>query len=180
MKLLCIVGSLKKESNNRKIIDHLIDKYGDQHQMKLGDISGLPMYNEDIEGEDFPAVEALREDIRWADGLIVITPEHNGSITAVLKNALDWMSRVDRVMINKPLMIISSSLSPLGGVRAQGHLREILHGMGLSALVEPGVESLIGSIHEKLDDQGRLIDQATLDHLEARMENFEAWIRKFQ
>ncbi len=178
MKILGIVGSLKASSYNKRIMEYLVDTFSNDHTIKLGEIKDLPLYNEDIENEKIEAVEKLREDIRWADGVIIITPEHNGSISAALKNTLDWMSRVDRVFINKPVMILSSSISTLGGVKAQSHLRDILNGMGLSTYIEPGVETVIGSVKDKLDQDGKLIDEPTKDHLNVRFENFIGWIEK--
>lgn len=178
LKILGINGSIRKNSYNGVILEYLVAKYGDKYTMEIADIKDLPLYSEDIENEKIESVERLREDIRSSDGIIIITPEHNASIPAALKNALDWMSRVDRVFLNKPVMVMSSSVSDIGGNRAQNHLKQILTGMGFCAQIESGIETNIGRVDKKVDKIGKLIDQPTIDHLNFRMENFVKWIEK--
>ena len=127
--------------------------------MPLGEI---PVYNED---EDRPsalaAVEMLREAIAAADGLVVISPEYNHGISGVLKNAIDWVSRpgYDSVLRNKPVLVMSSATSPLGGARAQLQLRE-LFASTLSRVVARR-QIVVGSTGEKIRN-GELIHPATL------------------
>lgn len=104
---------------------------------------GLPIYDGDLEAESGVPAEAvdLRRLIGDHDGLLIACPEHNGSVTALLKNALDWCSRPVggeaplAPFQMKPVLIVGASVSPFGAVRALGHLRAILSKMG--AMVVP-------------------------------------------
>ncbi|EOM76260.1 NAD(P)H-dependent oxidoreductase [Rhodococcus rhodnii] len=115
--ILVLVGSLRTESINRKLAEiagatHLEDADLTIHE----GLADLPFYNEDldVEGADLPAVRALRAAGGEADGFLLVTPEYNGTIPAVLKNAIDWLSRPygAGAIKDKPVAIISSSISP--------------------------------------------------------------------
>ncbi|CAM4407526.1 NADPH-dependent FMN reductase [Paenibacillus macerans] len=111
-----------------------------------------------------------------ADAVLWVTPEYNSTIPGVMANAIDWLSRVDRVMIGKPSWIVGSSMGLLGSVKAQGHLRDILFASGISSPLLPGNEVYIGLVHEKINDQGELTDEPTIKHLDLVAENFVKWM----
>ena len=106
MNIAIIVGSLRKESYNKRIAEFLIKRYDGKYNLEIVSIDKLPLFNEDI--EDDPPVEVIqfKEKIKNSSGVIFVTPEYNHSIPGVLKNALDWCSRVDRVLVRKPTFII--------------------------------------------------------------------------
>nr|WP_268870269.1 MULTISPECIES: NADPH-dependent FMN reductase [Geobacillus] len=138
----------------------------------------LPHYNQDDELNPPEAVVSFKRQIAAADGVLIITPEYNWSVPGVLKNALDWLSRVDKVLINKPVMTAGVSGGMMGTIRAQLHLRQILQSPGLSANVLPpaGNEVLINFASQKFDESGQLIDTATIDLLDQVIEQFVQWI----
>ncbi|MCL6594023.1 MAG: NAD(P)H-dependent oxidoreductase, partial [Alicyclobacillus sp.] len=132
MKAVALVGSLRKDSYNMKLARFLQERYRNHWEMEIVDISSLPFYNQDQEEAPPPVVSQFKQQIRNADAVMIVTPEYNWSIPGVLKNALDWLSRVDRVINQKPVLVAGASQSLLGTVRAQLHLREILSSPGLA------------------------------------------------
>lgn len=178
MKIVALVGSMSKESNNRKVVEFMKERYKEHIEIQILPIEKLPMYNQDIEEDAPDIVKDLRVEIKESDGILFATPEYNHSIPAVLKNAIDWFSRVERVMINKPSMIVGATLGNLGTVRAQVHLRQILNSGGVATLNLPGNEVFISMIHEKLDEDGNLVHKPTIEYLDKVVKNFIDWIEK--
>src|SRR5437764_2183201 len=128
--VLVICGSLRKGSYNAMLANTLpaLAPEGMTITRSPG-IGDFPLYNADVQNESgFPApVNTLVEAIRAADGVIFVTPEYNYSVPGVLKNAIDWVSRLPNQPFNgKPIAIQSASQGPLGGPRAQYHLRQML------------------------------------------------------
>jgi len=178
MKIVAIVGSISEKSNNRKLSQFIKERYKDKFEIEVLSLKNIPMYNEDNELDPPPVVKEIKSKIKESDGVLIVTPEYNHSIPGVLKNALDWFSRVDRVMVNKPTMIVGASMGALGTVKAQIHLRQILNSGGVAALTLPGNEVLIGSIQDKVDEKGNLNDESTIKFLDKVVENFVVWAKK--
>lgn len=133
--------------------------------MTIAPLDRLPLYNEDEDRADIlHAIAAFKVAIDTADGLVVISPEYNHGISGVLKNAIDWVSRpgYDSVLKNKPVLLMSASNSPLGGVRAQLQLRETFAAT-LSRVVARR-QVVIGQASTKIVD-GKLVDATTLDFI---------------
>ncbi|SEN02978.1 NAD(P)H-dependent FMN reductase [Mesobacillus persicus] len=175
MNIVTLVGSLRKDSYNLQLFKTMEERYQGKLNMTLADIRSLPYFDQDEENNPPQVVKDFKEAIAKADGVIIITPEYNWSVPGVLKNALDWASRVDKVFIGKPVMAIGATLGMLGTVRAQMHLREILSSPGIQAKILPpgGNEVLIGSANQKFDDQtGKLVDEGTLSFLDNKVEAF--------
>lgn len=126
MKVAIVVGSIRKQSYNMKLAEYLKLRYADQITFEIVGIRDLPHYDQDVELDPPAVVKDFKERIAAADAVLWITPEYNYSIPGVLKNALDWLSRVDKVMNGKPSWIMGASMGQLGTVRAQEHLRDIL------------------------------------------------------
>lgn len=134
--------------------------------MTILSLGAIPLYNEDEDRpEALKAVEAFKVAVADADGLVVISPEYNHGISGVLKNAVDWVSRpgYDSVLKNKPVLVMSSATSPLGGVRAQLQLRE-LFASTLSRVIARR-QIVIGETAQKIKD-GELSDAATLTFID--------------
>ena len=129
VKVLTLVGSLRAASINRQIAELAAHVAPDGVTVTIFDQLGeLPFYNEDIDNEaDVPAsVTALRAAAADADATLVVTPEYNGSIPAVIKNAIDWLSRPfgDGALKDKPLAVIGGSFGRFGGVWAHDETRK--------------------------------------------------------
>lgn len=180
MKIKVIVGSISKKSNNMKIAKLLVDRYKEKFDIEILDIKDMPMYNEDIELNPPQIVRDIKRQAKEADGIIFVTPEYNYSIPGVLKNTLDWFSRVERPIANKPTMIIGASTGMLGTVRGQTHLREVLNSVGVAAINLPGNEVFITNVEEKLDKDGKFTDEATLKFIDGTIDNFIKWINKIK
>lgn len=178
MKIVAIVGSIRKESFNKKLAAFIQSQYEKQVDIEILPIEKFPMYNQDKEQNPMSIVRDTKQKISESDGILIVTPEYNHSVPGVLKNAIDWFSRVDKVMVNKPVMIAGGSTGILGTARAQMHLRQILNSPGVSALTLPGNEVFIAGIHQKIDETGKVIDESTIQILDKAINNFVDWIEK--
>lgn len=178
LKIIAIVGSNRKESYNKKLAGYMQKRYQMKAEIEILPIEKLPMYNQDDELTPPEIVTEIKKQVAESDGVLIVTPEYNHSVPAFLKNAIDWFSRVDKVMVNKPVMIVGSSPGVLGTARAQMHLRQILNSPGIAALTLPGNEVFIGAVNEKIDESGNLIHEPTIQFLDSVMDNYLNWIHK--
>jgi chromate reductase len=181
LKVVTLLGSLRKGSFNAMVARTLPQVAPSNMEVNpLPSIADIPLYDADIQEEQgFPAtVEALAEQIRLADGLVIVTPEYNYSIPGGLKNAIDWLSRLpDQPLAGKPVLIQTSSMGVIGGARCQYHLRQIL--VFLDAMVMNKPEFMGGVIQNKIDpESGEVIDQATRDHLGGQLTAFADYIAR--
>jgi chromate reductase, NAD(P)H dehydrogenase (quinone) len=141
VKIAVVVGSLRKDSLNRKLataLAKLAPAGVELTQLQIGD---LPLYNQDEDGNQPPQVVRLRNEIKAAHGVIFVTPEYNRSIPGVLKNAIDSASRPwgQSAWKGKPAGVVGVSVSPVGAALAQTHLRTILAHMDMPTLGQPEV-----------------------------------------
>lgn len=175
MKILAIVGSLRRESFNMQLVKTMQERYEGKMDIELADIRSLPHYDQDEEANPPEVVRQFKARIANADGIIIVTPEYNWSFPGVLKNAIDWASRVDKVFVGKPVMTAGVTPGVLGTVRAQMHLRDVLSSPGVQARILPpgGNEVLIGGAMQKFDEKtGRLVDKVTLEFLDGIVDKF--------
>lgn len=178
VKIAALVGSNRKDSFNKKLALYMQKRYRATVEIEILPIEKLPMYNQDDELTPPEIVTEIKKKVADSDGVLFVTPEYNHSIPAFLKNAIDWFSRVDKVMAGKPVMIVGGSPGVLGTARAQMHLRQILNSPGISALTLPGNEVFIGAVHEKLDESGSLVHEPTVQFIDTVMDNYINWIKK--
>ena len=176
MNIVVIVGSLRKGSYNKKIAELMVDRY-DNTSLEILSID-LPLFNEDIENEPPDSVVKFKEKIKKSDGVIFITPEYNHSIPGGLKNALDWCSRADRVLVRKPTFIIGASMGNVGTARCQSHLVQVLNSPGIMALNMPSTHILIPNVQDDFDDEGNFTNKRTIDYLDKVMNKFVDWIEQ--
>jgi chromate reductase, NAD(P)H dehydrogenase (quinone) len=173
LKVAVIVGSNRKESINRRFAEaliRLVDHHVHAHFVRIGD---LPMYNQDLETERPETVNRFTREIANADALLFVTPEHNRSIPAVLKSAIDWGSKpLDRnVWKGKVAIITGTSPSAIGTAVAQQHLRQVLAILGSLVI---GGEAYIQFTPDLVDEDGGFANESTRAFLKAYMEPFLA------
>ena len=166
LKILAISGALRAASTNTALVRSLaaLAPAGVEIEVYEG-IGALPFFDQDLEAEPPASVVELREKIIAADGVFFATPEYNYSISAVLKNAIDWASRPygRGALSGKPVAIAGTSGSDLGTVRAQLQLRDVLHGTDSDVVARPEVH--IGRNWERFDAEGTLLDDTSRDLL---------------
>jgi len=181
LHIIGIAGSLRKGSYNKMLLNAARELAADKMMIEEFDISGIPMFNTDVEQIAVPEIVVeLKEKIRQADGLLIATPEYNYSIPGVLKNTIDWASRTpkDTPLHLKPVAMMGGSGGISGTIRAQGHMRQILAHSNMLDLKKP--EVLVTKIQEKFDENGVLTDEALKQHLIRFTNAFDNWIRIFK
>lgn len=175
-----IVGSIPENSLQKKIALSIQKKFSDIANYSLVFINDLPFYNYEIENNDIPSVTKFHKEIKEADGIIILASEYNSSISAPLKNALDWLSRGEQSLNGKPVLVAGASPGALGTVRAQDHLKLILSHYAINGIVMPGASILINNAYQKLDENGIINDEESLKFLEDHLKNFNNWIEKIK
>jgi len=177
-RLLGLSGSLRRASNSTAVLHGLLDALAPKAALKIFPLRGVPLYNEDDDGEHVPEqVRALRSAIASSDGVIMISPEYNHGMSGVLKNALDWASRPygRSTLMRKPVLTMTASPAFTGAVRAQQQMNETLVSIPARPVLRPQI--VIGSVHEKVRD-GRLIDKAALSFALAGVDDLLEEIRR--
>jgi chromate reductase len=174
-----MVGSLRKGSFNAAIARALPALTPEGVTIvPLPSVGEFPLYNHDVQDKEFPPiVTATADAIRKADGVIIVTPEYNHSIPGVLKNAIDWISRLpNQPFAGKPIALESSSPSLFGGLRAQLHLRHVFVYLDGRVLNKP--EVIIPQVNAKIDAAtGELTDPATRGFIADQLKAFADFAR---
>jgi chromate reductase len=179
ISILGICGSLRQGSYNMATLRAAVAARPAGMTITIADISTIPLYNEDVRQQGFPApVETLRQQIAGADALLIACPEYNYSMTGVLKNAIDWASRPpDQPFAGKPLAIIGAAAGMAGSARAQYDLRRSSVFLDMHVINKP--EILIGQAQTKFDAKGNLTDEVARNLLRDLMANLANWARQF-
>ncbi len=182
LNVVCICGSLRKASYNRMVMNALPGLA--PPNMKLSEappFAAFPLYNADIQDTSGipPAVQALAEAVRTADGVIFNSPEYNFSMPGGLKNAIDWVSRVpNQPFAGKPVALQSAANGTLGGGRMQYDLRRSMIFLDAVTLNKP--EIFIGNCSQKIDAKtGTITDQQTVGFIKQQLEAFAKFIARF-
>ena len=161
-KLVGIAGSLRADSYSKAVLRTLAEKSWEGVEIEMFDISSIPLYNADQDGEHPPdPVQKLKNSIAACAGVLVVSPEYNYGIPGVLKNALDWASRPAYAspLVGKPVGIITCSVATTGGVRAQAAIRDCFY--ACLAEVVPNLEIAIPTVQDKVQG-GTLTDEKSL------------------
>jgi len=172
------VGSLRKESFNKKLALALKDLAKDTLAFNIVALDDVPMYNQDME-TDLPApVARIKQAVAEADGVLFVTPEYNRSIPPVLKNALDWCSRPPgkSVWTGKPVALAGTSPGAVGTAVVQAHLRSVMTMLGMCVMGQP--EVYISWSHDYFDEQGRVAEEKNRSFLNLFLTKFAAWIEQ--
>ncbi len=179
-KIAVFVGSLRKESFNRKMAKVLAALAPESLSLEIVEIGGLPLYDQDLDDEGRPPAPwtEFRARVRPFDGVLFVTPEYNRSVPAVLKNALDVGSRPygQSVWAGKPGAVVSVSPGAIGGFGANHHLRQSLVFLDVPAMLQP--EAYMGGAAQLFDADGNIKNEATREFLTSFMAAFAAWVAK--
>ncbi len=180
LKILGISGSLRKGSYNTAALRTCAELMPAGMRMTYARIDDIPLFNQDVFDAGLPEpAKRFRAEVAAADALLIASPEYNFSVTAALKNAIDWGSRApNQVFQDKPIAIFSAATGPVGGARVQYDLRKILGQLWGHILPKP--EVFIGNAASKFDSQGRLTDETTRKFLSELLSGFQPWIVRMQ
>ncbi len=176
-QIAVVVGSLRKDSFNRKLAQALTRLGPPEFSFKPLEIGDLPLYNQDDDGNQADSVKRLKAEITASQGLLFVTPEYNRSIPGVLKNAIDNASRPygQSAWAGKPAGVIGVSIGAIGSALAQQHLRNILAYLDAPTMGQP--EAFIQA-NDKLFDEAGNIGPASKDFLQGWMDRYVAWVKK--
>ncbi|HKY93990.1 MAG TPA: NADPH-dependent FMN reductase [Kiloniellales bacterium] len=178
-KVAVIVGSLRRESINRRLA-HALASLAQPKGLELVELrlDDLPLYNEDLWQSPPASVQRLKQEIKDADAVLFVTPEYNRSIPAVVKNVVDWASRpmVDSVWPGKRASIVGASPGAIGTAVAQSHLRSILTPLGIALLSRP--EVYLSLKPDQLGEQGEVTDERLAKLLDRFLDAFAAWLER--
>lgn len=175
-RIAVIVGSLRKDSFNRKLADALADLAPASLAFEQVAIGALPLYNQDDDDAPAASVTAFKQQVAAADGFLFVTPEYNRSIPGVLKNALDHGSRPygQSVWTGKPGAVLGVSPGAIGTAVAQQHLRTILAYLDVVTLGQPEVFLKADNVFA----EGGGLSESSAKFLQKWMDRYAAWIAR--
>lgn len=175
--VVVLVGSPRKKSFNRLLAKSLEQLAPPVLSLRIVEIGDLPFYNDELEADAPAGWQRVRRDVAAADAVLFVTPEYNRSVPAVLKNAVDVLSRPfgKGALTGKPAAVISSTPGALGGFGANHHLRQSLVCVGVNTMSTP--EVYLGGITSAFDEQGALVSPAVKEILTKFITAFEQWVR---
>lgn len=179
-KIAVLVGSLRKDSYNRRLALAVAALAPEGFVFEHLDIGQLPLYNQDDDGNQAATVKTLKAGVESADALLFVTPEYNRSIPGVLKNAIDNASRPwgQSSWSGKPGGVIGTSVGAIGTALAQEHLRGVLANQKVA--VYPGSEIFLQFKDGLIDDKGHIADEGTRKFLQGWVDGYVAWVKKFK
>ena len=179
-KVAVFVGSLRQDSINRKLA-RAVEKLAPKDlSFEHIDIGGLPLYNQDFDGDYPAACQQLKQAVEAADALLFVTPEYNRSIPGVLKNAIDIASRPwgTNSFAGKPGAVIGASIGATGSALSQQHLRNVLAYVDVPLLAQP--EVFIAYKDGLIDGEGNISSDGTKKFLQGFVDKYVAWTKRFR
>jgi chromate reductase len=173
-----LVGSLRKESFNRKMAKALIAIAPPSLKLEIVEIGQLPLYNQDFDPDPPPEVLPFKQRIERADAVLFVTPEYNRSVPGLLKNAIDVGSRPygKSAWTGKPVAVVSVSPGAIGGFGANHALRQSFVFLNMPAMQQP--EAYIGGAAKLFDDKGEFVADATRELMSNFLQAFAQWIER--
>lgn len=177
-KVAVLVGSLRRDSLNRRMAGALATLATDRLTLTQVPIGELPLYNADLDAQPPAAWQAFRDRIRSADAVLFVTPEYNRSVPGVLKNAIDVGSRPygQSAFDGKPGAVVSVSPGAIGGFGANHHLRQTMVFLNVPMLQQP--EAYVGHAAKLFDATGALANDDTRQFMTRFLEAFADWIER--
>lgn len=179
-KVGIVVGSIRNNSFSEQLANNVVERFPEGYEAEFIEIANLPLYNQDSD-ENIPEVYTnFRNKIKGLDAVVFVTPEHNRSIPAALKNALDVGSRPygANVWDGKPALIVSQSPSNLSGFGANHHLRQVLAFLNMPVVQQP--EVYIANVQELLDENGKITNEDTVGFLQSVVDTFVALVKRYE
>jgi chromate reductase len=178
LNVAVVIGSVRKDSLNRKLAEALKALTPAGMSLTEVPIRDLPLYDPDRDNDPPPEWTMLKARIKAADAVLFVTPEHNRSVPAALKNALDIASRPygQSAWAGKPAAVITASPSAIGGFGSNHHLRQSLVFLDMPVLQQP--EAYVGHVDKLFDEMGRLTNDGTRKFLANFLSAFEAFAAK--
>ena len=178
-QIALVVGSLRRESFNRRLADALIKLGPAEFTFKRIEIGDLPLYNQDHDASPSEQVQRLKSEISASQGLLFVTPEYNRSMPGVLKNALDHASRPygQNAWKGKPGGVIGMSGGPIGTALAQQHLRNVLAYLDVPTLGQP--EAFLQHKEGFFEADGS-VGAGSKKFLQGWMDAYVAWVKRHQ
>ena len=175
--LAVVVGSNRRDSINRKLALALAKLGADKFDANFVRIDHLPMFNQDLEGSLPPEVVRYKNELAQADGILIVTPEHDRSIPAVLKNAIDWGARPygQNSWAGKPAFITGTSPGAIGSAIAQQHLRSVMVSLGVILM---GGEAYVTFKPNLIDEHGNIADESTQKFLQGFVDRFATLVER--
>ena len=176
-KIAVVIGSLRKDSFNRKMADAIEKLAPAEFTFQKVRIDDLPLYNQDEDTHQAESVKRMKDEIKNAQGLLFITPEYNRSIPGVLKNAIDHASRPpgQNAWGGKPAGILGVSTGVIGTAMAQQHLRNVLSALNVRTLAQP--DAFIQAKDGLFDKSGGIGPESE-PFLQKWMDRYAAWVKK--
>ena len=177
-KIAVVVGSVRKESINRKLAKALIKLAPKDLECELVRIDDLPVFNQDHDQNPPQQVARVKAQIAAANAILFVTPEHNRSLPTALKNVLDWVSRPygQNLWAGKPAGVVGASVGAVGTAVAQAHLRAVLGYLDVPTLGQP--EVYVQFTKDLIDDDGNVSNDGTRKFLQSFVDRYAAWIAK--
>jgi NAD(P)H-dependent FMN reductase len=179
VKILGISGSLRRASFNTALLRAAASLMEEGSQLELASIEGIPLYNGDVEAaEGSPTtVVELKSRILACDGLLLATPEYNGGVPGVFKNAIDWLSRpsadIPNVFSGRPIAVIGATPGPSGTMLAQNQWLSTLRALGTRPFF--GGRVLVSHASKVFNPAGELTDEAVKSNLREFLRGFAAF-----
>lgn len=177
-RIAVVVGSLRRESINRKLAHAVCRMAPPEFSFDQPRIDDLPLYDQDDDANQAASVKRLKQQISAAHGVIFVTPEYNRSVPGVLKNALDNASRPygQSAWAGKPAGVLGASIGAIGSAIAQQHLRGILAYLDMPTLGQP--EAFLQVKGDTFDQAGNIAPESTRKFLQGWMDRYVAWVKK--
>jgi chromate reductase len=176
--ILGIAGSLRKQSYNRALLRGAQELAPEGSRIDAFELDGIPGFNQDEEANPPAKIAELKQLIRSADAILLVTPEYNYSVPGVLKNAIDWASRPygDSAWTGKTVALMGATVGTLGTARAQYHLRQMFVFLNMYAINQP--EVMLSNAHKHFDADGKLTDETAKKLIRQQLEELVNWTRR--
>lgn len=177
-KIALVVGSLSRQSINLSIAEYIAAQAPQGVEVEEVAIADLPLYTQDLDAETVPAYDRVRAQLKAADAVLIVSPEHNRSIPAAMKNLIDAASRPfgQSVWGGKKTAVVTASPGGYGGINSGLYLRQSLQSLGADVLIPS--EAFWGKANAALDENGKVADERTQGFLNKFAAAFYAWAGK--